>query len=113
MPTIYPNVNDPLAMKLLTAERELRTIRKSVISAPSWPPMPNPAVPMALGLDQVSSGSFAMTIPVPARALNRNPALKIVKIAKPFACSRTAPGITPSRPLFELSTKDLTVEMSS
>jgi len=32
------------------------------------------------------SSSFAMTTPVPALALNRNPALKMVKIAKPLAC---------------------------
>ena len=38
-------------MTLLT-ERELRTTRKSVISAPACPPTPTPAVPIALGAVQ-------------------------------------------------------------
>ena len=33
-------------------ERELSTMRKSVISAPAWPPTPTPARPIALGADQ-------------------------------------------------------------
>ena len=33
-------------------EVELRTMRKSVSSAPSWLPTPTPAHPMALGADQ-------------------------------------------------------------
>lgn len=35
-----------------------------------------------------------MTTPDPARAENKNPALKIVKMAKPFAFWSTALGIT-------------------
>lgn len=66
-----------------------------------------------------------MTIPLPALAENRNPALKMVKMANPFAFSSTLRGMTymqnehmlfleefeertPSRPLLPLSTKDLT-----
>src|ERR1700722_20195740 len=67
-----------------------------------------------------------MTIPLPALAEKRNPALKRVNIANPFACSNTFRGITcscivqiliqtigrgartPSRPLFPLSTNDTT-----
>lgn len=54
------------------------------------------------------SSSFAMTTPLPALAENRKPALKMVNMANPFAFSRTDRGMTPSRPLFPLSTKDLT-----
>ena len=49
-------------------------------------------------------------MPLPALAEKTKPALKIVKIAKPFAFSRMLRGITPSRPLLPLSTNDLTVE---
>jgi hypothetical protein len=35
----------------LRTERVFRTTKKSVISAPAWPPKPKPAVPMALGAD--------------------------------------------------------------
>ena len=38
--------------KQVPTERELSTTRKSVISAPAWPPKPSPAVPIALGADQ-------------------------------------------------------------
>ena len=38
--------------KQVPTERELSTTRKSVISAPAWPPRPSPAVPIALGADQ-------------------------------------------------------------
>ena len=40
------------------------------------------------------SSSLAMTMPLPALAENRKPALKIVKIAKPLAFSRMVLGIT-------------------
>ena len=40
------------------------------------------------------SGSLATTIPLPARAEKRNPALNTVKIAKPLAFSRMLRGIT-------------------
>ena len=49
-----------------------------------------------------------MTTPLPALAENRNPALKMVNIANPLAFCNTDLGITPSRPLFPLSTNDLT-----
>jgi len=49
-----------------------------------------------------------MTTPVPALALNKNPALNIVNIANPFAFSMMDRGMTPSSPLLPLSTKDLT-----
>jgi hypothetical protein len=39
-------------IKQVPTERELSTTRKSVISAPAWPPKPRPAVPIALGADQ-------------------------------------------------------------
>jgi hypothetical protein len=93
-------------MKDLTAEVELRIIKKSVISAPSCPPTPRPAEPIALGADHDPSSSFAMTIPVPALAEKRKPALKTVKIANPLAFSNTLRGMTPSRPLFLLSTNE-------
>jgi len=48
-------------------------------------------------------------MPLPARAENTKPALKMVKMAKPLAFSRIFLGMTPSRPLLVLSTKDLTV----
>ena len=71
------------------------------------------------------SPSLAMTIPLPALAEKRKPALKMVKMANPFAFSSTLRGMTymqnehilflegfeertPSRPLLPLSTKDLT-----
>lgn len=72
--------------------RELRTMRKSVTSAPAWPPKPKPAVPIALGADQSPFGSLAMTRPEPARAESRKPALATVKMAKPLACWRTGRG---------------------
>jgi hypothetical protein len=50
-------------------------------------------------------------MPLPALAEKIKPALKIVKIAKPFAFCRMLRGITPSRPLLPLSTNDLTVEL--
>ena len=49
-----------------------------------------------------------MTTPLPALAEKRKPALNIVKIAKPFARCSTDLGITPSRPLFPVSTNDRT-----
>lgn len=52
--------------------------------------------------------SFAITMPLPARAEKTKPALTIVKMAKPLAFSRMLRGMTPSSPLFPLSTKDLT-----
>ena len=52
--------------------------------------------------------SFAITIPLPALAENTKPALTMVKTAKPLAFSRMLRGMTPSSPLFPLSTKDLT-----
>jgi hypothetical protein len=54
-----------------------------------------------------------MTTPLPALAENRNPALKMVNIANPLAFCSTALGITPSRPLFPLSTNDLTREIEN
>ena len=39
-------------------ERELRTTRKSVISAPAWKPPPSPASPMALGADHAVRRTF-------------------------------------------------------
>lgn len=47
-------------------------------------------------LDRYShpSSSLAMTMPLPARAENRKPALKMVKIANPLAFSRMVRGIT-------------------
>jgi hypothetical protein len=48
-------------------------------------------------------------MPLPALAEKIKPALKIVKMAKPFAFCRMLRGITPSRPLLPLSTNDLTV----
>ena len=44
--------------------------------------------------NSLPSSSFAMTIPLPARAEKRKPALKTVKMAKPFAFSRTLRGMT-------------------
>ena len=44
--------------------------------------------------DLLPSSSFAMTIPLPARAEKRKPALKTVKMAKPFAFSSTLRGMT-------------------
>jgi len=40
------------------------------------------------------SGNLATTIPLPARAEKRNPALNTVKIANPLAFSRMDLGIT-------------------
>ena len=48
-------------------------------------------------------------MPLPARAENTKPALIMVNIAKPLALSRMLLGMTPSRPVLVLSTKDLTV----
>lgn len=90
------------ALTLVLTAREFKTTRKSVISAPAWLPTPRPAVPIALGADHaVASGerasggeayhdshpssSLAITTPDPARAENKKPALKMVKMAKPFA----------------------------
>lgn len=50
-------------------------------------------------------------MPLPALAEKIKPALKIVKMAKPFAFCRMLRGMTPSRPLLPLSTNDLTVEL--
>lgn len=45
-------------IKQVPTERELSTTRKSVISAPAWPPKPTPAVPIALGADQASNNKI-------------------------------------------------------
>ena len=42
-------------------EREFNTTRKSVISAPAWPPTPTPARPIALGADQAKDGRVIVT----------------------------------------------------
>lgn len=47
-----------------------------------------------MGLDSLPSSSFAMTMPLPALAEKRKPALKMVNIAKPFAFSSTLRGMT-------------------
>ena len=45
--------------KVLRTARVFSTTRKSVISAPAWPPTPNPAVPIALGADHAERMSGA------------------------------------------------------
>lgn len=47
-----------------------------------------------MGLDSLPSSSFAMTMPLPALAEKRKPALKMVNIAKPLAFSSTLRGMT-------------------
>lgn len=94
-----PRVRLPAAMKLLTAARELRMMRNSASSTPTWRPKPAPAVPTAEGADQVPSSRRAMTTPVPARPLKRKPALATERRQKPFALRRTEAGTTLSRPL--------------
>ena len=80
--------------------------------------------------DVQPSSILAITIPLPALADSKNPALKTVKTANPFACSRTVRGMTflstinqcvrkvmivdprtPSSPLFPLSTNDKTANI--
>lgn len=57
---------------------------KSVSSKPICPPKPPPTVPMAEGADQPPSGRRATTIPEPKRPDPRKPALKTVRIARPY-----------------------------
>jgi hypothetical protein len=52
---------------------------------------------------------FATTIPLPARPLQRNPALNTVKIAKPFASFITETGIIVSNP-FSISSLAISSE---
>ena len=44
--------------------------------------------------NSLPSSSFAITTPLPALAENRKPALKMVKMANPFAFSSTVRGMT-------------------
>jgi len=69
--------------KARTASSLLRTMTKSVISAPIWRPHPRPPVAMQEGADHEPSGSRAMTIPEPAFPENTNPALITWKMARP------------------------------
>ena len=56
-------------------------------------------------MNVLPSSSLAITIPLPALAENTKPAFTRVNMANPLACSRTERGMTPSKPLFPLSTK--------
>ena len=55
-----------------------------VVPAPICRPHPTPAVAIQLGADHDPSASRAMTIPEPALPEKTNPALRIVKTAKPI-----------------------------
>jgi len=78
-----PIVTFPPSENARTASSLLRTMTKSVMSAPTWRPQPTPAVPMQEGADQDPSGSRAMTSPDPALPEKTNPALITEKIARP------------------------------
>lgn len=79
-----PTVTLPPMENALTASSELRTMTKSVISAPIWRPQPIPAVPMHEGADHEPSGRREMTIPEPALPEKTKPALRTWKIARPI-----------------------------
>lgn len=84
METLPPNVREPAWAKVLTALASLRMKTKSVSSKPSWPPKPAPMVPMAEGADHEPLGRRATTTPEPKRAVPRKPALKTVRMARPW-----------------------------
>lgn len=78
-----PIVTFPPSENALTASSLLRTITKSVMSAPIWSPHPRPPVAMQEGADQDPSGRRAMTIPDPALPENTKPALRTWNTARP------------------------------
>lgn len=82
--TLPPRVRDPACAKVRTAEASLRMKTKSVSSKPICPPKPPPMVPMAVGADHDPSARRATTTPEPNRAVPRKPALKTVRIARPY-----------------------------
>jgi len=81
--TFPPMVTFPPMEKARTASSELRTMTKSVMSAPIWRPQPRPPVAMHDGADQEPSGRRAMTRPEPAFPENMKPALITWKTARP------------------------------
>lgn len=82
--TFPPSVIEPACANVRTAAASFRIKTKSVSSKPIWPPKPAPAVPMALGADQEPSGRRATTTPLPNRPEPRKPALRTVRIARPY-----------------------------
>jgi hypothetical protein len=67
---------------------------KSVSSKPICPPNPPPIVPIAEGADQEPSARRATTTPEPNRAVPRKPALKTVRMARPYAlCQKSASNV--------------------
>jgi hypothetical protein len=81
--TLPPIVMFPPKEKARTASSELRTMTKSVTSAPIWRPHPNPPVAMHDGADHEPSGSLAMTIPEPTLPEKTKPALITWNTARP------------------------------
>jgi hypothetical protein len=71
---------------------------KSVSSKPIWPPTPAPTVPTAEGADHEPSARRATTMPEPKRPEPTKPALRTVRMARPFALARTEGGMILSGP---------------
>ena len=78
-----PIVTFPPREKARTASSLLRTMTKSVISAPIWRPQPMPPVAMHDGADHDPSGKRPMTRPEPAFPEKTKPALMTSKMARP------------------------------
>lgn len=78
-----PMVTFPPRENARTASSLLRTMTKSVISAPIWRPQPTPPVAMQDGADHEPSGKRDMTRPEPAFPEKTKPALRTWKMARP------------------------------
>ena len=83
-----PMVTFPPRENARTASSLLRTMTKSVISAPIWRPQPTPPVAIQDGADHEPSGKRAMTRPEPAFPEKTNPAFRTWKMARPMLRSR-------------------------
>ncbi len=81
--TFPPMVTFPPRENARTASSLLRTITKSVISAPICRPQPTPPVAMHDGADHEPSGKREMTRPEPAFPEKTKPALRTWKTARP------------------------------
>jgi len=81
--TLPPMVTFPPRENARTASSLLRTITKSVISAPICRPQPTPPVAMQDGADHEPSGKREMTRPEPAFPEKTKPALRTWKTARP------------------------------
>ena len=81
--TLPPMVTFPPRENARTASSLLRTITKSVISAPICSPQPTPPVAMQDGADHEPSGKREMTRPEPAFPEKTKPALRTWKTARP------------------------------